>query len=141
MYRFSILLYIFKEMVNRNLFFIPLSCIIILGLILFNACKTKAQIRLETGSKKAMPKEWIDAHPGHKIIRLSPEEGNYRSFYFHNNPFIPALGNEGDIMVFYGSLFKQPAHPLHKRRRMKQLYTLNLKTQVRWNIFILIRPG
>jgi len=63
--------------------------------------------RLETGSQQPMPYEWIDKDTGHKIIRLSRREGNNRSFYFHNNPFVPALAGEGDKMVFYGGSQQQ----------------------------------
>lgn len=82
--------------------------------------------RLETGSQKPMPLEWIDRDTGYKIVRLSRREGNNRSFYFHNNPFIPALGDEGDIMVFYGSsIAGRSAGPSGERM---QLFTINLKT-------------
>ena len=60
--------------------------------------------QLETGSREPMPQEWIDQDTGYKIIRLSRRQGNNRSFYFHNNPFVPASGHENDKMVFYGSL-------------------------------------
>lgn len=59
--------------------------------------------RMETGGQ-TMPDEWIDQDTGHKIIRISRRDGSNRSFYFHNNPFIPAATNgEGDKMIFYGS--------------------------------------
>jgi len=70
-----------------------------------------AQERLETGSKKPMPQEWIDKDTGHKIVRLSRIAGSNSSFYFHNNPFI------GDKMLFYNTVGEN-----------KQVYTVNLKT-------------
>ncbi len=82
--------------------------------------------RLETGSQQPMPFEWIDKDTGHKIIRLSRREGNNRSFYFHNNPFVPALADEGDKMVFYGSQKQRQTDRRNRERR--QLFTVNLKT-------------
>ena len=41
-----------------------------------------------------MPDEWIDKHTEHKIIHLIPEDGENRSFYFHNNPFVPSDGKK-----------------------------------------------
>jgi oligogalacturonide lyase len=83
--------------------------------------------RLETGSQQPMPYEWIDKDTGHKIIRLSRWEGNNRSFYFHNNPFVPALAGEGDKMVFYGSS-QQQGQSSRRYRDRGQLFTVNLKT-------------
>jgi oligogalacturonide lyase len=83
--------------------------------------------RLETGSQQPMPYEWIDKDTGHKIIRLSRREGNNRSFYFHNNPFVPALAGEGDKMVFYGSS-QQQGQSSRRYRDRGQLFTVNLKT-------------
>jgi oligogalacturonide lyase len=57
---------------------------------------------MQTGGQ-IMPMEWIDKDTNHKVIRLTKREGNSASFYFHNNPFISAQGNEGDRMVFYGN--------------------------------------
>jgi oligogalacturonide lyase len=83
---------------------------------------------LETGSQKPMPYEWIDRDTGHKLIRLTRIDGNSRSFYFHNNPFIPAINDEGDIMVFYGSRTQGESDRIYRRRTPGQLYTVNLKT-------------
>ena len=83
--------------------------------------------RLETGSQQPMPFEWIDKDTGHKIIRLSCREGNNRSFYFHNNPFVPALADEGEKMVFYGGS-KQQRQSNRRYRDRGQLFTVNLKT-------------
>lgn len=84
-----------------------LACLMsmpILGLI--------AQERLETGSRKPMPQEWIDKDTGHKVVRLTPLEGSNSSFYFHNNPFI------GNKMLFYNT----------NATSGKQVYTVDLKT-------------
>ena len=72
---------------------------------------------LETGSRQPMPDAWIDKDTGHKVIKLTRSTGDSRSFYFHNNPFIPPSADEGDLMVFYGDVEGQT-----------QLFTLNLKT-------------
>jgi len=61
------------------------------------AMTLKAQQRLETGSQKPMPSEWIDAKTGHKVVKLSRLAGHNSSFYFHNNPFV------GNKMVFFNS--------------------------------------
>lgn len=79
--------------------------------------KTKAQDKLETGSQKPMPNEWIDKDTGHKVVKLVRREGNNGSFYFNNYPFVKEQGSEGDKMVFSGSTPKG-----------NQLFTVNLKT-------------
>lgn len=79
-----------------------------------------AQPVLETGGKR-MPNEWIDKETGHKIIKLIRKEGNFASFYFHNNPFILGKNSEGDRMVFYGNdRYKGDGNG-------NLLYTVNLK--------------
>lgn len=45
--------------------------------------------------KKELPREWIDKETGHKIVRLSNEDGS-QSFYFHQNGYTAS----GDKMVF-----------------------------------------
>ncbi|MFT2010442.1 oligogalacturonate lyase family protein [Pontibacter sp. 13R65] len=77
-----------------------------------------AQQKLETGAQKPMPQQWIDKDTGHKLMRLSSAPGSNSSFYFHNNPFVKQLKNEGDKMVFYNT----------DASGTKQLYTVNLKT-------------
>lgn len=44
---------------------------------------------------KELPREWIDKETGHKIVRLSDEDGS-QSFYFHQNGYTTS----GDKMVF-----------------------------------------
>jgi oligogalacturonide lyase len=56
---------------------------------------------LETGGTTPMPESWIDRDTGHRLTRLVPGGGTNRSFYFHNNPFVPAAGAGHDRMVFY----------------------------------------
>jgi len=81
-----------------------------------NPCAAEIPV-LETGSQTPMPDEWIDSDTGHKVIRLTRIEGDNKSFYFHNGPFLPAAGGENDKMVFHG---------LADGRR--QLFMVDLKT-------------
>lgn len=73
---------------------------------------------LETGKKSPIPESWIDNKTGNRIVKLTDKRGDNRSFYFHNNPFIPAKSGSGDLMVFYGST--DNGH---------QLFTVNLSTK------------
>ena len=60
---------------------------------------------LQTGGQK-MPNEWIDKNTGHEIVKLSRREGNNKSFYFHNNPFLKTPDGKGSEMIYYGSTAK-----------------------------------
>lgn len=73
---------------------------------------------VETGSKTPMPEAWIDKDTGHKLIHLTAREGDNRSFYFHNNPFLPATGAENEKMIFYGLVDGE-----------RQLFSVDLKTR------------
>jgi len=44
---------------------------------------------------KELPREWIDKETGHKVVRLSDEDGS-QSFYFHQNGYTA----NGDKLVF-----------------------------------------
>src|SRR3954462_11378909 len=68
-------------------------------------------------SASEIPTEWNDASTGYKIVRLTRRPGPNLSFYFHNNPFVPALSDDSDLMLFYG-----------RSENGMQLFTLNLKT-------------
>ncbi len=57
---------------------------------------------LETGALKPMPSVWIDRDTGHKIEIVTERKGENRSFYFHNNPFLPSQSGDGWLMIFYG---------------------------------------
>lgn len=81
-----------------------------------------------TGSVQPMPATWIDADTGHKLRRLTPTGSDNRSFYFHNDPFIPSKGDDGDIMVYYSSVEPRKSDKWYKGNESKQLFTLNLKT-------------
>ena len=72
----------------------------------------------ETGSVKLMPQEWIDKDTGHKIIHLIPGSGENRSFYFHNNPFVPSDSNNNEKMIFY-----------RKVNDENQLFSIDLKNK------------
>ncbi|TGD80748.1 oligogalacturonate lyase family protein [Hymenobacter wooponensis] len=79
----------------------------------------QAQTKLVTGSQTPMPaSEWIDQDTGHRVVRLTPMDGNNNSFYFHNRPFLAASGGNGERMVFY-----------HSDAQGKQLRTIDLKTR------------
>lgn len=47
------------------------------------------------GRAQELPREWIDADTGHRIVRLSDEPGS-QSFYFHQNGYTA----NGDKLVF-----------------------------------------
>lgn len=85
---------------------------------LASACNSKKLPILETGSISPMPREWIDLDTKHKIIHLVDREGDNRSFYFHNNPFLPSVENINEKMVFYGKVGAD-----------MQLFTVDLKTK------------
>ncbi len=67
------------------------------------------------------PLEWTDPDTGFRVVRISRREGNNHSFYFHNRPFVSALGDEGDMMVFRGSTQIGPS-----KQKEEQLFTVNL---------------
>lgn len=117
---------------NRSIHSISLSFstvgLLILSLVLLFAFNQEEIPALETGSQKPMPDEWIDSETGHKVIKLTRIPGDNRSFYFHNNPFIPELKDEGDLMVFYHNPKKGPSDKRVDWRQIRQLYSVNLKT-------------
>ena len=94
-----------------------ISLLFILLLTLFS-CKNQEIPVLETGSVTPMPSAWIDQDTGHKLIHLTPREENNRSFYFHNNPFLPAQDKMNDKMIFYGTVGNK-----------RQLFSVDLKTK------------
>ncbi|TFW33698.1 oligogalacturonate lyase family protein [Massilia horti] len=91
----------------------------IAGLVLAS-CLTHVAIGqevVETGSRKPMPAEWIDKDTGHRVVRLSGLDGQpISNWYFHNNPFIEQLRDEGDKMVFQNQV-----------DGVNQIFTINLK--------------
>lgn len=94
--------------------YLPALC----GLLLLSL-GSRAQSKMETGAQKPMPAaEWIDQSTGHKVVRLTAQDGENAGFYFHNNPFLNGKGSEGDQMVIY-----------HTDAQGKQIRVLNLKTR------------
>jgi oligogalacturonide lyase len=84
---------------------------------LLPSLRSQAQARLETGGQQPMPAaEWLDQTTGHKVVRLTPLDGNNGSFYFHNNPFLKTA--QGDEMVFS-----------HSDEQGQQLRLVNLQTR------------
>ncbi len=81
------------------------------------ACTPKLPV-LETGANLPMPDAWIDKDTGHKLIHLTPRDGDNRSFYFHNNPFLPATETENGKMIFYGTVDGE-----------RQLFSVDLKNK------------
>ncbi|UZR97079.1 oligogalacturonate lyase family protein [Chondrinema litorale] len=111
-----------KTLAKLDIFFILIA--------LLSSCANPQRIpEMETGGQKPMSSvEWIDQDTGHKLIKLTRSGADNRSFYFHNNPFIPAHGDEGDLMVFYGSEEVRKSDHWYKGKDIKQLFTLNLKS-------------
>ncbi|MFI1743301.1 oligogalacturonate lyase family protein [Thalassobellus sediminis] len=73
---------------------------------------------MKTGKASSLAKVWIDSETGHKVEKLVDRVGDNRSFYFHNNPFLPTEDNKGWLMIFYGST-----------KTGKQLFSFNLETK------------
>ena len=93
--------------------------LVIFVLLSFISCQNnhnnKIEI-LETGSVKPMPYEWIDKDTDHRVIHFIPGTGENRSFYFHNNPFVPANEKNNEKMIFY-----------RKVNNENQLFSIDLK--------------
>lgn len=80
-----------------------------------------------------LPIDWIDADTGHRVVRLSRGPGQYRSFYFHNNPFFK--NDDGDdMMVINGSAlddttaWRPTTQQYWMRPTSNAIYTINLRT-------------
>jgi oligogalacturonide lyase len=99
---------------------------IIMGFLLVLSCREAAPPVLETGGGEPMPGEWIDRDTHHRILRLTGPEGDNRSFYFHNPPFIPT--DSGDLMVFYGSSDNAGNDQETRRGVRRQIKVVNLAT-------------
>jgi oligogalacturonide lyase len=63
-------------------------------LLLFGMLSVLAAANLEARGQ-TVPSEWVDAATGHRVIRLSGDEGG-SSLYFHQNTYTP----KGDKVVF-----------------------------------------
>ena len=90
----------------------------IMLMVLAIFCQAQDLPVLKTGSKTPMPDAWIDKDTGHQLIHLTPSGGNNRSFYFHNNPFLPATDSENEKMIFYGTIDGN-----------RQIFSVDLKTR------------
>nr|HPR32706.1 oligogalacturonate lyase family protein [Prolixibacteraceae bacterium] len=101
-----------------NIYKVGIRICIVLITLLFVACARKPLPVLETGAQNPMPDAWIDSDTGHRIKKLVMDGGSNRSFYFHNNPFVPGDRTNPDQMIYYRTLENQPP----------QLYALDLKT-------------
>jgi oligogalacturonide lyase len=66
-----------------------------------------------------IPVEWIDGATGRRVVRLSRGQGEYHSFYFHNNPFFKNDAEPPDDMMVYSEA-TSPGRGLH---------TINLRTR------------
>ena len=91
-----------------------LAFVVVVLSISMNGSETQGE---PPADQAAIPMEWTDASTGYRLIRLSRCPGPNTSFYFHNNPFVAAKGDEGDKMVFYG-----------QTDNGMQLFAMNLKT-------------
>ncbi len=89
--------------------------------VIFLACQGSSEKsklpEIQSGSIQPMPDQWIDADTKHRIFRIGRDSAENRSFYFHNNPFIPGKGDDGDLMVYYSKVDGN-----------NQLFVVNLKT-------------
>ena len=77
-----------------------IASLLVCGMLAQASQAAWAQQVLETGAKQPMPQEWIDKDTGHRVLRLSGATGPISNWYFHNNPFVPQKGSEGDRMVY-----------------------------------------
>lgn len=73
---------------------------------------------METSKESSLAKVWIDSSTGHKVEKLVNREGDNRSFYFHNNPFLKSEDGQDDLMVFSGNT-----------ETGSQYFSINLKTK------------
>lgn len=95
----------------------PIVLFTIFIFILVTAFRTDTPPVVETGSITPIPNQWIDKDTGHKIIHLTSRKGENRSFYFHNNPFLPSLNGVNEKMIFSGKVNDD-----------MQLFSVDLKT-------------
>ncbi len=93
-----------------------LNILMLLATVLFLSSPSFCQEVMTTGGRK-MPYVWIDKDTHHEVMRLTRRKGDSRSFYFHNNPFIPDRNGRGTRMVFYGT-----------DKDGSQIFTVNLST-------------
>jgi oligogalacturonide lyase len=110
---------------NHRFLFLP---VIIIGLLSLSYEPKENIPILETGSQSPMPDQWIDKDTGHKLIKLTRNDSDSRSFYFHNNPFLPAIDGKGTLMVYYVSSSAGVSDHWYRGREVRQIHVLNLET-------------
>jgi oligogalacturonide lyase len=62
--------------------------VLVITLVLFPLSGAVISTQTQVQGDKAIPREWIDADTGHRVIRLSDEAGS-QSLYFHQNAYTP----------------------------------------------------
>jgi oligogalacturonide lyase len=72
-----------------------LLCGLFSTFVLLPAVASAPQKGADPQAGKTVPTDWIDPDTGHRVIRLSPDEGG-SSLYFHQNTYTP----EGDKLIF-----------------------------------------
>lgn len=72
---------------------------------------------METGKTSSISGAWIDSETGHIIKKIVKRDGDNRSFYFHNNPFLKSIDGNSTLMIFSGST-----------QTGNQFFSVNLKT-------------
>ena len=110
---------------NYRLSFLPIISIGLLSL----SYEPKENIPImETGSQSPMPNQWIDKDTDHRLIKLTRNDSDNRSFYFHNNPFLPTIDGKGMLMVYYVSSKEGVSDRWYRGREVRQIHVLNLET-------------
>jgi len=72
---------------------VPKLCVVGIGVLLSVAAFPSSAADTLVQS---LPSDWVDSATGHRVIRLSPDEGG-ASFYFHQRGYTP----EGDKLVIH----------------------------------------
>ncbi|MCW3785754.1 oligogalacturonate lyase family protein [Plebeiibacterium sediminum] len=115
-----------KNLCSKSL---GLLTVLIVSVLFLLSCRTKDTIPIiETGGQTPMPDQWIDKDTGHKLTKLTRNNSDNRSFYFHNNPFLPTADGKGTLMVYYGNQNEGVSDHYYGGQQVRQLYVLNLQT-------------
>ncbi len=115
-------------MINLRTNFLQLLTVLFTSVFVCS-CNTNESIPvLETGGQKPMPNQWIDKDTGHKLTKLTQNDGDNRSFYFHNNPFLPTQDGTGSLMVYYGSQKEGVSDHVYKGKEVRQIFVMDLQT-------------
>ncbi|HEX9826158.1 MAG TPA: oligogalacturonate lyase family protein [Flavobacteriaceae bacterium] len=73
---------------------------------------------METGKESSIASAWVDSETGHVIKKIVNRDGDNKSFYFHNNPFLKSEDGNSDLMIFSGHTETD-----------NQFFSVNLKTK------------